>query len=337
MTGREVMSAQKEEAIDMVSTGAPVRTKYRTNLHRGLTGIYVIWSREVKRFWRDTPRRIGAFVQPIIYLALLGVGMQSAFKVFGAGSTKYVVFMFPGILGMTVLFTAVFSAISIVWDREFGFLKEVLVSPVPRSSVALGKIVGGATTALIQALIFMVLAFFPWFLGFSLSTFYKVLALVPVLVVLALGLTSLGVAIAARMRSFEGFPIVMNFILMPLFFLSGAFFPLQGLPGWMTFLTRIDPLTYGVDALRGIALRGIDITAGMTSQLSNLAPILQDPDIINIVRTRYSHIDFSGLSSMTQQTALQIQRFPIWLDVLVMLGFGIIMVLIAVWQFSRQE
>jgi len=270
-------------------------SRQRTAFSRGLTGVYVLWLREMKRFWRDRPRRLGAFFQPLIYLFLLGTGMQAAFTVFGGGKIDYVMFMYPGILAMTVLFTSVFSAISILWDRQFGFLKEVLVSPIPRTSVAVGKVAGGASTACMQGVILMLLAFVPGLLGFSLTTLAKVLLLIPVTILLSLSMTSMGVAIAARMKSFEAFPIVMNFILLPMFFLSGAMFPLQGLPGWMDVMTRINPLTYGVDLMRGIALGGTDVGG------------------------------------------LKIQMFPAWLDVLVMVGFGVIMMGISIWQFNRQE
>lgn len=330
------MSAYGEETLESTPGDETSGLPKSSALRRGLRGAYIIWLREFKRFWRDRPRRIGGFVQPIMYLALLGVGMQSAFKVFGGGETKYVTFMFPGILGMTVLFTAVFSAISIIWDREFGFLKEVLVSPVPRSSVALGKIVGGSTTALIQGMIFLVLAFTPWLFGFSLTTLWKALAVLPIVVLLALSLTSLGVAVAARMTSLEGFPIIMNFLLMPLFFLSGAFFPLQGLPGWMTVLTKIDPLTYGVDALRGIMLRGVDLGAGMTSQVTQFAVWFKDPQIYQIGISK-GYPDPAALTSMTQQMSLQAQRYPMWLDILVMIGFGVFLFAVALWQFGRAE
>ncbi|MCG2796777.1 MAG: ABC transporter permease [Actinomycetia bacterium] len=239
--------------------------RQRTAFSRGLTGVYVLWLRELKRFWRDKPRRLGAFFQPLIYLFLLGTGMQAAFTVFGGGKIDYVTFMYPGILAMTILFTSVFSAISILWDRQFGFLKEVLVSPIPRTSVAVGKIVGGATTACLQGIILMILAFVPSLLGFSLSTLGKVLTLIPVVILLSLCMTSMGVAIAARMKSFEAFPIIMNFILLPMFFLSGSMFPLQGLPGWMDVLTKMNPLTYGVDLLRGIALSSVDV-GGLKAQ-----------------------------------------------------------------------
>ncbi len=297
---------------------------------RYTTGIMVIWLRELKRFWRDTPRRIGAFFQPIIYLFLLGTGLQSAFKVFGSGTTvKYVTFMFPGILGMTVLFTSMFSAISILWDREFGFLKEVLVSPVPRSSVAIGKIFGGATTAVMQAAVFMILMFIPSIYGFSLSTLTKAILLLPVAFLLALGLTSLGVAIAARMESFEGFPIVMNFILLPLFFLSGAMFPLQGLPEWLEILTKANPLSYGVDLLRGIALKGVNLSSAQASLAGKIpGEVLSKipPDVLQKIK-----------ASAPQVPKLQSQIYPAWLDVVVMVGFVVVMMAIAVRQFSKQD
>lgn len=314
--------------MENTAVAIPSEKKQLNNLKRGLTAIYVIWLREFKRFWRDAPRRIGSFVQPLVYLFLLGTGLQAAFKVFGGGQTDYVTFMFPGIVAMTVLFTSVFSAISILWDREFGFLKEVLVSPVPRSSVALGKIVGGATTAFLQGLVLLVLAFFPNFFGFSLSTLGKCIALIPVIILLSLGMTSLGVAIAANMKSFEGFPIVMNFILLPMFFLSGAMFPLQGLPGWMEFLTKVNPLTYGVDLIRGIALRGVDI-GGMMNPFQGLSKDVISkipPEVVTALK-----------SAMPVSSEFKAQAFPVWVDVLVLLGFSSLMLAIAIWQFSRQE
>jgi len=320
MVEERVHISEKERFPDR---GQKMRRRYTT-------GIMVIWLRELKRFWRDTPRRIGAFFQPIIYLFLLGTGLQSAFKVFGSGTTvKYVTFMFPGILGMTVLFTSMFSAISILWDREFGFLKEVLVSPVPRSSVAIGKIFGGATTAVMQAAVFMILMFIPSIYGFSLSTLTKAILLLPVAFLLALGLTSLGVAIAARMESFEGFPIVMNFILLPLFFLSGAMFPLQGLPEWLEILTKANPLSYGVDLLRGIALKGVNLSSAQASLAGKIpGEVLSKipPDVLQKIK-----------ASAPQVPKLQSQIYPAWLDVVVMVGFVVVMMAIAVRQFSKQD
>jgi len=295
---------------------------------RAFTGLYIVWLRDLKQFWRDTPRRIGAFVQPLIYLFLLGTGLQAAFNIFGGGHAKYVKFMFPGILGMTILFTSVFSAISILWDREFGFLKEILVSPVPHSSIAFGKIIGGASQAMIQGIILLILMFFPFMYGFNLDTLWKGLALIPLTLLLAIGLTSLGVAVASNMKSMEGFPIIMNFLLMPLFFLSGAMFPLQGLPWWMNLLTKINPLSYGVDMLRGVALRGTNVTGAAPSVLSKIpqkALAQMTPQLK------------SALSAGSTQMKLQAQRYPLWLDLLVVIGFSVVMLFIAIWQFSKQE
>ena len=294
-----------------------------------MTGVYIIWLRDFKRFWRDTIRRVASFVQPLVYLLLLGTGLQAAFRIFSAGAkVKYVVFMFPGILGMTVLFTSVFSAISILWDREFGFLKEVLVSPVSRSSVAVGKVFGGATTACLQGAILMVLAFFPYFLGFSVSTLVKMLALIPIMILLSFGMTSVGVAIAANLKSFEAFPLLMNFLLLPLFFLSGAMFPLQGLPGWMSVLTKINPLSYGIDMLRGIALKGIQITS---------TSVNVDPKLVAYIAKAPPAIQEAAKKSVTQMPKLQVQRYPMWLSLLVVIGFSLLMLGVAIWQFSRQE
>ena len=156
------------------------------------------------------------------------------------------------IIGMAVLFSAIFGAMSIVWDREFGFLKEVLVAPIDRSAVAIGKALGGATQAMIQGLVLLVLA--P-LIGIDLSLL-MLLALIPLTFVLAFALSTLGVAIASRMRSMQGFQMVMTFLMMPMFFLSGALFPLNGLPGWMGVLTRLDPAAYGMDPLRRVVLAG---------------------------------------------------------------------------------
>ena len=301
---------------------------HRTNARRAFTGTYIVWYRDIKRFWRDTPRRVGAFVQPLIYLFLLGTGLQAAFKVFGGTNVKYVKFMFPGILGMTVLFTSVFSAISILWDREFGFLKEVLVSPVPRTSVAVGKIFGGATQAMIQAAILLVLMFFPFMYGFNLDTLSKAILLIPCTLLLAIGMTSIGVAISANMKSMEGFPMIMNLFLLPLFFLSGAMFPLQGLPGWMTFLTKINPLSYGVDLLRSIALKNVTLSSN-TSLISKIpASVLNS--IPPQVRAQIGKL-------IPQMPKLQIQRYPMWLDVTVVFGFAAVGIAVAIWQFNRQE
>ncbi|MFZ5754544.1 MAG: ABC transporter permease [Bacillota bacterium] len=216
---------------------------------RELKAIYVIWLRDVLRFVREKPRIIGMIGQPLLYLLIMGNGLSAALRLNDAPpGFSYLEFMYPGIIGMSVLFTSVYSAISIVWDREFGFLKEVLVAHVPRWAVAVGKALGGSTISMLQATILLMIA--P-FLGIKLTA-GTVLSLWCVLFIIAFSLTSLGIIIASRMESMEGFQMIMNFLVMPLFFLSGAMFPLRGVQPWMESLMRIDPLTYGVDAIRNI-------------------------------------------------------------------------------------
>ena len=223
-------------------------------LRANLRGVYIIWYRDVLRYWRDRIRIFAALGQPILYLFIFGTGLSTAFAV-GRGvgldaELDYKVFMFPGVLAMTVVFTAVFSAMSIVWDREFGFLREILVAPISRTAVAVGKALGGATVACFQAGIVLLLG--P-FVGIPLTPML-LLQVVPLLFLLAFCLSCIGIAIASRMRTMEGFQVMMNFFLMPMIFLSGAFFPLNGLPLWLEVLTRLDPVAYGVDPIRRAVL-----------------------------------------------------------------------------------
>ncbi|HEV3115863.1 MAG TPA: ABC transporter permease [Gemmataceae bacterium] len=210
--------------------------------------IYIIWLREFKAFMREKGRIIGMIGQPLLYLLIVGQGIASGMSLNRAAGFDYLKYIYPGILGMSVLFTSVFSALSIIWDREFGFLKEVLVAPVPRWSVAMGKICGGATIAMMQSAILIALA--P-FVGVKLSVLV-VLELLLLCFLISFAVTSLGVLIAARMRSMQGFQMLMNFLIMPIYFLSGAMFPVASAPRWMQVLMTIDPLTYGVDALRNV-------------------------------------------------------------------------------------
>jgi ABC-2 type transport system permease protein len=237
-----------------------------------LRAIYIIWYRDVLRFWRDRIRLVASLAQPLLFLVVFGTGLSSALQGAGGGfgggagapaGFTYTQFIFPGIIGMSVLFSAIFGAMSIVWDREFGFLKEVLVAPIDRSAVAIGKALGGATQAMVQGLVLLLLA--P-VVGVKL-TVLSVVELVPLVFVLAFALSSMGVAIASRMRSMQGFQVVMNFLMMPIFFLSGALFPLSGLPDWMAVLTRIDPASYGMDPLRRVVLEGAGIPAAALDRL----------------------------------------------------------------------
>lgn len=218
-----------------------------TDINRDIKGAYVIWLRELKRYWVDKARIISSLAQPTLFLLILGTGLSAALRggTFVKG-VKTIDFIYPGIIGMTILFTSIFSAVSIVWDREFGFLKEVLVAPVSRTAVAIGKALGGASVAMIQGT--LMLAFAP-IIGVSLTPLI-IIKLWVFMFLIAFSLTSMGLIVAVRMRTMEGFQMVMNFFLFPMFLLSGAFFPIKSLPEWLSVLVRINPLTYGVDLLR---------------------------------------------------------------------------------------
>jgi ABC-2 type transport system permease protein len=207
--------------------------------------IYILWLRQIKKYFRSRSRIIGSLAQPLLFLVAFGFGFGSIYQ--RAGGGNYIQFLGPGIILMSVLFTAVFSGIDLIWDRQFGFLKETMVAPVSRISIMLGKTLGGATVATIQGLIVFVLTII---VGFRPHDFLLLpIALVFVFLVAVL-FTSLGVALASVLEDMQGFQLIMNFLVMPIFFLSGALFPLRGLPKIMEIVTRIDPLTYGIDGVR---------------------------------------------------------------------------------------
>jgi ABC-2 type transport system permease protein len=232
-------------------------------------GCRTIWLRDLVVFRREWARPAAMIGQPVLYLLILGTGINASMKLDNAPpGLDYLRFMYPGVIGMSVLFTSIFSAISIIWDREFGFLKEVLVSPVPRWGVALGKILGGATVATIQCIVLLALAPFvhvsltPAVIGGVLG--YAFLT--------SVALTGLGVAIAARMESMQSFQMILNFLVMPLYFLSGAMFPITMAPHWMKVLMHVNPLSYGVDAYRAVLMAGTDVTvAGHTLPMLDVA------------------------------------------------------------------
>ncbi|HII95046.1 MAG TPA: ABC transporter permease [Candidatus Methanofastidiosum sp.] len=219
-----------------------------------LNAVYIIWLRELKKFVRDRSRLLSSIAQPLIWLLLLGTGFGATFG--KVGDLQYIQFMFPGILVMTLLFSSMFSAISIIWDREFGFLKEMLVAPISRTSIALGKAVGGASRSTIQGLIILI---FSPLIGINI-TLTKFLMVVPLMFFISFTISGIGIIIAARMESFEGFNLIINFIIMPMFLLSGAIFPITNLPSWLSVVVNINPLSYGVDIMRwvmtGVTERG---------------------------------------------------------------------------------
>ena len=268
-------------------------TKIMNNIKRNIRGAYTIWYRDVVRFKRDRVRMFSSLGMPVVYLFVFGSGLSPAMAEMGGGRIDFKQFMFPGVLTMTVLFTSVFSAVSIVWDREFGFLKEVMVAPVSRVAVALGKVAGGSTVSLFQGLIVLFLA--P-VLGVDLSI-SQIVTLIGLMILLAVMMTALGILIAARQTSMEGFHMMMNFVLLPMFFLSGAFFPLRGIPIWMEVLSKLDPVTYGVDPLRQVSLRA-----------------LVPPDLMHTIALN-----------------------PLTYNVIIMVSFAILFLIPAVWLFGRQK
>jgi len=210
-----------------------------------MSAIYILWLRQLKRYFRSKSRIVGSLAQPLLFLVALGFGFGPIYQKAGGGN--YINFLAPGIIAMSVLFTAVFSGIEIIWDRQFGFLKETLVAPVSRFNIMIGRTLGGATVASIQGLIVFLLTLL---IGFRPQGIVPLFLALIFMFLIAVFFTALGTAIASLMEDFQGFQLVSNFLVMPLFFLSGALFPLAGLPEAITFIANVDPLTYGVDGLR---------------------------------------------------------------------------------------
>jgi len=213
--------------------------------------IYILWYRQVVKYTRSRSRIIGSLGQPLLFLVTFGFGFGAIFQRAGGGS--YIQFLAPGIILMSVLFTALFSGVDIIWDRQFGFLKETLVAPVSRFEIVLGKTLGGSTVAVIQGIIVFILTLF---LGFRPEKHLLIPLAFIIMFLVAILFTSIGTSIASVLDDMQGFQLIMNFLVMPIFFLSGAFFPLTGLPTALSIVTKINPMAYGVDALRG-ALVGI--------------------------------------------------------------------------------
>ena len=214
-----------------------------------MNAIYILWLRELKRYFRSRAMMVASLGQPLLYLLVLGFGLGPVFQRAGEGS--YIQFVAPGIIGMSVLFTSVFSGIGLLWDRQFGFLKETLVAPVPRVAIMIGKTLGGATVATIQGLIVLVICLVA---GFRPVNWLLLPLAIVVMILTAVVFAGLGVAIGSKLQDIQGMQLIMNFLVLPIYFLSGALFPLTGLPSVLSFFTRIDPLSYGVDALRNYLL-----------------------------------------------------------------------------------
>lgn len=216
-----------------------------------MSTIYILWLRQLKKYIRSKPRLFAMLAQPLIYLFAFGYGFGSIFA--KAGNGNYINFLAPGIIAMSIMFTAVFSGIEIIWDKQFGFLKETLVAPVSRFNIMLGRTIGGATVAFIQGLVVLLITFL--FFGFRPNGGGTLIAFL-FMFLLALFFTAFSTAIASRMEDMQGFPLIINFIVMPLYFLSGSLFPVTGLPKIFSYIIKVNPLTYAIDGVRG-ALIGV--------------------------------------------------------------------------------
>jgi ABC-2 type transport system permease protein len=270
-------------------------------MRHDIRAVRVVWQREMIRFGRDRLRIVTALIQPVLFLFVLGTGL-STITTGSVHSLNLRTFMFPGALSMAVLFTAMFSAGSIVWDREFGFLREMLVAPVGRWSIVVGKCLGGATTASLQGVIILALAGIvgvPYSLTLFLTVFGELL-------LLAFTLTAFGVMTAARITQFQAFMALNQMLLMPLFFLSGALFPLGNLPGWLQVLTRIDPLTYAVDPVRRAVFAHLHTSPAVLAKLN-------------------PGVTWGGW------------RVPPAVELLIVAAMGVVMLAVAIWEFRKAD
>jgi ABC-2 type transport system permease protein len=281
---------------DVVRVHVPARS-----LASELRAIRIVWRRELIRFRNDRMRIITSLIQPLLFLFVLGSGLQQL----SAASTDGVslkTFIYPGILCIAVMFTAMFSAASIVWDREFGFLREMLVAPIRRSSIVIGKCLGGATVASLQGVILICLA------GLVDVPYdpLMILGIFALQLLLAYSITAFGVMVAARIKQMQSFMGVMQMIIMPMFFISGALFPVANLPGWLAVLNRLDPLTYAVDPMRRLVFNHLDISGAAKHAL--------DPGV-----TWWGwHV-------------------PALLEAAMVLVLGLGMMAIAIWEFNASE
>jgi ABC-2 type transport system permease protein len=259
---------------------------------------WVIAYRDLLRFIQDRPRLIGSFAMPLLFLVIFGAGFNRVIGTLAPG-VDFVQFMYPGIVAMTVLMSSLMSGLSIVWDREFGFLREVLAAPLSRIGIVLGKAAGSAAIAIGQGIVMLALA--P-IIGVQLD-FILVLKLIPLLFIVSVCLSGLGILMASRMRSQQGFQMLMQVIIMPLVFLSGVFFPINNVPVWLEVVSKFNPLTYGVDAIRQVFLSG------------NLSPVAGYAFGVTIFGHTMSIIE----------------------DALVMAVLGIVLLSLAIWAFGKQE
>jgi len=286
----------------MSTAALPVTRRHQPSggLRDELAAIGVVWHRELLRFGRNRLRMVTSLVQPLLFLFILGSGLSNMLP--SSGNVNFKTFMFPGIIAMTVFFTALSSALSIVWDREFGFLREMLVAPVRRGAIVVGKCAGGATVATLQGIVILGLAGVvdvPYSAGLMLT-------LVGEMVLMAVALTALGLLLASRMSQVESFMAVMNFVMLPMFFLSGAIFPPKGLPTWLSVVTKFDPLTYAVDPVRRAVFAHVHASASVKAALS--------------AGVRWGH-----------------WTLPVGFELAIIAAMGVAMLALAMAQFGRSE
>jgi ABC-2 type transport system permease protein len=220
--------------------------KYLFGVDVFMNAIYILWLRQLKRYFRSKSRMIGSLAQPLLFLLALGFGLGPVYAKAGGGN--YFDFIAPGVIGMTILFTATFSGIEVIWDRQFGFLKETLVAPVSRAKIMVGRTLGGATVSVFQGLLVMLISML---FGFQVHNLLMIPVALVFMFLVGILFTAAGTAIASLMEDMQGFQLIINFFIMPLFFLSGALFPIENLPGPIEFIVKLNPLTYGIDGLRG--------------------------------------------------------------------------------------
>ena len=302
-TSEPVTAADAAAVVDRIRVSVPDR-----GLRHDLRAVGIVWRRELIRFRTDRLRAITALVQPFLFLFILGTGLSNLAggSLPHTASFDFKTFIYPGVLAMSVLFTAIFSAGSIVWDREFGFLREILVAPVSRAAIVIGKCLGGATIATFQGLIFLCLA---WFAHVPYNP-VLILSLIGMLLLLSFTLTAFGVMMAARIKQFQAFMALTQMLVLPLFFLSGALYPLTGLPAWLTVLTRLDPLTYVVGPMRHLVFSHLNVPPQIAAAINtHLAP----------------SITWGGWV------------VPLWLSLGIVAVMGLGMMAVAIAEFSKTE
>jgi ABC-2 type transport system permease protein len=297
------LTADAGSVVDTIRVSVPER-----GLRHDLRAVSIVWRRELIRFRGDRLRAITSLVQPFLFLFILGTGLSrlAGGSLPHSSDFDFKTFIYPGVLALSVLFTSIFSAGSIVWDREFGFLREILVAPVSRASIVIGKCLGGATIATFQGVIFLCLA---WFAHVPYNP-VLILSLIGMLLLLSFTLTAFGVMMAARIKQFQAFMALTQMVVMPLYFLSGALYPLNGLPAWLTVLTRLDPLTYVVGPMRHLVFSHLTLTAPVAAAINNhLAP----------------SITWGGWV------------VPLWLSLGLVAVMGLVMMTVAIAEFSKTE